>query len=94
MEFNIDVFGEIIDGFLKENNVKMLIEYPEGTLEPEIKDNLELGWVVTFYLLTHAMKTALDGICSYEVVDETKKEDIIDALLEVIKAEVLEEVTE
>ena len=35
---DLEKFGEIIDNFLKENHVQMLIDMPEGTIEPIVKD--------------------------------------------------------
>ena len=55
-ELNIDTFGEIMDDFIEKNHIQMLIDIPEGTNEPQIKDNAQLGGVVQFYILLTAMK--------------------------------------
>lgn len=52
---DLEKFGEIIDNFLKENHVQMLIEMPEGTLEPIVKDNIGAGAVMKFYFLLNAI---------------------------------------
>ena len=41
-KFDLDSFGEIIDQFLKENEVKMLLTLPEGTLDVQVMDNTGL----------------------------------------------------
>ena len=46
---DLDKFGEIIDNFLKDNNIAMWITVPEGTLDPVIKDNTGMGPVIKFY---------------------------------------------
>lgn len=52
---DLDKFGEIIDNFIKENHVQMLIEMPEGTLDPIVKDNIGAGSVMKFYFLLNAI---------------------------------------
>ena len=42
MNMDIDSFGEIMDKFLKENDIKMLIEMPKGTLKAEVRNNYEM----------------------------------------------------
>ena len=39
-ELTLEKFGEIMDEFLKNNEIRMLITLPEGTVEPQIQDNI------------------------------------------------------
>ena len=77
-ELNIDTFGEIMDDFIEKNHIQMLIDIPEGTNEPQIKDNAQLGGVVQFYIL-------LD-----KLLDHSRHEDFIDGILQVVKNELME----
>ena len=48
-ELNIESFGAIIDNFLEENHIQMIIDLPEGTREATVEDNTRMGPVVQFY---------------------------------------------
>ena len=54
---DLDKFGEIIGNFLKDNDVSMLINIPDGTLDPIIKDNVGMGSVIRFYILLIALES-------------------------------------
>ena len=92
---DLDKFGEIIDNFLKENRVQMLIEMPEGTLDPIVKDNIGAGSVMKFYFLLNAisavgkeMKKEMDY---GEPDDAGDWEEVVDAILKLVKAELVED---
>ena len=44
-KLNIETFGKIIDQFLTENEVNMLITLPKGSLDAQIQENIKLGSV-------------------------------------------------
>lgn len=94
-ELTIEKFGTIFDKFLTDSPVAMLIEMPEGELEAKLTDNLKLGPVGQFYILLHALKAVFRELLAsiHELVgtDEFDKEDFIDGLLELIKADLLQE---
>ena len=85
-------FGEIIDNFLKENHVQMLIDMPEGTLDPIVKDNIGAGAVMKFYFLLNALSTVGKemkkdmGISS----DDTEEwEKVVDGIMELVKNDLM-----
>lgn len=89
MGLDLDAFGEMMDDILEKNHVQMLIDMPEGTQEATVKDNLGLGPAVQFYIL-------LQGFCETyrrfrDIIDPGKEGDFLDALLEVVKEELLGE---
>ena len=92
IKMDLEKFGEIIDNFLKENHVQMLIEMPEGTLEPIVKDNIGAGAVMKFYFLLNAisavgkeMKKDM-GISS----DDTEEwENVVDGIMERVKNDLM-----
>ena len=95
--FDIDSFGEIIDNFLKENPVQVLITMGRGTLDPDIKDNTGLGPVGRFYILLHAITKALNDLMDMRdkdgdtLLDPRKKEQLVDGILELVKNNLMDE---
>lgn len=91
---NIDKFGEIMDKFLKENPVQMVITLPEGTLEPTITDNTGLGVTVQMHILAHSVRKAVDEMWEIteggeKLLDPDKKDSFVEATLEIIKSAIL-----
>lgn len=83
----IDDFGEFMDALLKVSNVQMLITLPEGTIEPEIKDNIGLGPTVHFYILMHTCRAVFQEF--REILNPDLEEDFIDSVLEMVKEDIL-----
>lgn len=90
-KFDLDSFGEIIDQFLKDNEVNMLITLPEGTLDAQVQDNTGLGSVVQFYILLNSIKPICDAMRQKMGIDETSPEwaKVVDTLLGMVKDEVI-----
>lgn len=87
-KLTIEKFGEIMDDFLRENEINMLITLPEGSIEPRIQDNTGMGWVVQFYILLAALPPVFKGM--FEMM-ESEKESLIDGMLELVKNELMEQ---
>lgn len=89
---DFDKFGEIIDNFLKDNNVAMLIDVPKGTLDPIIKDNTGMGSVIKFYILLIALKSIGKQLRSdMNIASQEKWEGAIDGILKLAKNDLMEE---
>ena len=89
---DLDKFGEIIDNFLKENRVQMLIEIPEGTLKPIVKDNIGAGAVMKLYFLLKAISAVGKELKKEMEYDNTGDwEYVVDEILKLVKAELVEE---
>lgn len=88
-ELNIDTFGEIIDKFLMENHVQMLIDMPEGTLDVEVKDNVQLGPTVQFYILLQALPEVFKQFRETLGGNAFNDEKFVDSLFEMLKKEIL-----
>lgn len=86
---DMDTFEGIINDFLEENHVQMLIDMPEGTQEVTIHDNTNLGPVVHFFILLQALPAVFREFD--EILDGAKEESFIDATLEMVKKAILEE---
>lgn len=90
-KLTLDSFGEIIDDFLKENEVHMLLTIPEGTLDVQVQDNTGLGSTVQFYILLNAIKPIGDAMRKTFGIDVKSPEwaKTVDVLLYLVKAEML-----
>lgn len=89
---DLDKFGEIIDNFLKDNDIAMWITVPEGTLDPVIKDNTGMGPVIKFYILLIALKAIGKQLRSdMGITSQEKWEGAIDGILELVKNDLMEE---
>lgn len=90
-ELMLDIFGEIMDQFLNDNEVCMLLTLPEGTLDVQVQDNLRLGSVLRFYVLLNAIKPICDAVLKDMGIDRksTEWEEVADTLLGMIKDEIM-----
>ncbi len=89
-ELNLDTFGEIIDEFIERCHVRMLIEIPAQTREVNIKDNLNMGPVLQFYVLLNALAACYAGMHNLVGFDPDKEEPLIDGILGLVKAGLME----
>lgn len=90
---DLEKFGEIIDIFLKENHVQMLIDMPEGTLEPNVEDNIGAGSVMKFYFLLNAISAVgkeMKKDMNITSNDRDGWEKVVDAILKLLKEESME----
>ena len=91
---DLEKFGEIMDDFLKDNHVQMLIDMPEGTLDPVVKDNVNAGPVVKLYFLLNAISAVCKDLKSCIDINEKENpedwEKTVDAILNLVKAELME----
>lgn len=93
---NLDAFGEIMDKFIKESEIQMLITLPEGSVDTEVRDNINAGGVIQFYIMLNAFpsvaKRMKEDMKRADLeLDESKWEDVVDALLELLKKDLMEE---
>lgn len=91
--FSLDTLGEIIDDFITENECQMLITFPAGSSNPKIKDNMGLGPVGAFYFILKAITPTMNDLFSMfeRAGGEIDREKVVDALLRLVRAELLEE---
>lgn len=91
-ELNLDSIGEIIDRFLMDNEVQMLLTLPKGTLDVQVQDNTGLGSTVQFYILLNAIMPICDAMLKGMGIDRKSAdwEKVVDTLLGMIKDEIME----
>ena len=90
-KLTIDSFGEIMDQFLKDNDICMLLTLPEGTLDVQVQDNVHLGSIVQFYILLNAIEPICDAMLKDMGIDRKSAEweKVVDTLLGMIKDEII-----
>ena len=54
---DLDSFGDIVDKFLEENEVEMLLTMPKGTQTVQVEDNVNLGPIAQFYIMLNSITT-------------------------------------
>lgn len=86
----IDQFGKIVEKMLKENDIKMLIELPAGSMTATVKSNVNTA-AIDFYILLHALQAVMEQLCKEADVDPEKKPQMIDGMLQMVKDSMLEE---
>ena len=91
-ELNLDTFGEIVDEFLKENEIQMLITIPKGSITPEMRDNVVLGPVVRFYILLKALTTvAKETVDAMSInAGSPEREHTVDTILSLVKQDIMD----
>ena len=91
-KLDLDSFGGIIDAFLKENAIQMLLTMPEGTLDVQVQDNTGLGAVVQFYILLQSIRPVSAAILELMKIDNTSPEwrNVVDSLLGLVRNELME----
>lgn len=83
-ELNLDTFGEIMDKFINDAHVQLLIDMPEGTTEAQLKDNTGMGAVMQFYIILNAVETIYKDMVKQMDIDDSD-DTLIDSLLELLK---------
>ena len=93
---NLDAFGEIMDEFLKENKIQMLITLPEGSETPEIESNTGLGPVVHFYILLKTLTAVVKETVDVMSIDagSPEWEHTVDVMLYLVKQDIMDSKSE
>ena len=87
---DLDTFGEIMDKFIKDNEIKMLITLPEGSIDPVIDDNVGAGSVMQFYIVLNALPTICKQLKDGMGIDDDGWRSVAETLSEMIKKEMLD----
>ena len=86
---DLDTFGLIMDDFIRENDVQLIVKLPAGQEEPQIHDNIGAGPVMTFYLLLNCIGPVFHDLMAILGEKATDQEKLADAMLELVKADML-----
>lgn len=90
-KLDLDSFGEIMDQFLRDNEIQMILTMEEGTLDVSVEDNVLLGSVVRFYILLNAINPICDSMRKDMGIDGKSPEwaKVVDVLMQLVKEEML-----
>lgn len=86
---DLDTFGEIMDKFIKDNEIKMLITLPEGSIDSVVDDNVGAGSVMQFYIVLNALPTICKQLKDDMGIDDGWR-GVAETLSEIIKKEMLD----
>lgn len=78
------LFCEIMDDFLKDMDVGMVIEIPEGTLEAKVTDNVHCGSLVRYYILLSAIRPIVAGM--REELDDIRGDELMQSIDQMLSA--------
>lgn len=80
----IDEFGGIMDKFIQDSHIQLLIDMPEGTTEARLKDNTGMGSVMQFYIILNAVEAVYKDMLKQMDLDDSD-DTLIDSLLNLLK---------
>lgn len=87
---DLDTFSEIMDKFIKDNEINMLITLPEGSIDPVVDDNVGAGSVMRFYIVLNALPTICKQVKADMGIDSDGWISVAETLSEMIKKEMLD----
>ena len=90
-KLDLDSFGEIMDKFILDNDISLLINMPAGTSEPEIQDNTDMGPVMRLYILLNALSRIVTETMDFMGIEKDAREDLVDGILDLVKKDIMEE---
>lgn len=92
-KFDLDTFGEIVDKFLEENEVTMLLTMPKGTQAVQVKDNANLGPTVQFYIMLNSITAICKELRTLLGIDTASPEweHTVNVMLGMVKSDILAE---
>lgn len=88
MELNLDTFGEIMDQFIHENEIALLVSKEAMTDDWRVRENTGCCPVMQFYILLNALGVVLADMIRTAGLDGDI-EGMIDGLLRLVKEDVL-----
>lgn len=92
-KLDLDSFGDIVDKFLEENEVEMLLTMPKGTQTVQVKDNVNLGPTVQFFILLNSITTICKEMRTLLGIDTASPEweRMVNVMLGMVKSDILAE---
>ncbi len=95
MKLDMDSFGGIIEGFLTENEVHMLLTMPKGTQDVTVQDNTNCGAVMQFYFILAATVSICKAMQEQIGIDPHSEdwEKVVDTMLDMVRKEILPDKT-
>ena len=90
----LDKFGKIVDDYLRENEVKLLVTLPKDSMEATVQSNMQSS-VFDLYILLYGLMAVIENLIINEgMLDGAKTEQMLDSILGLVKHDILEDVKE
>lgn len=88
----IDRFGEMVDQSLEDQNEIIILDFREGTMDPEVKSNVKVR-TLEFYLIMCGLAKSFADMCEEreDEFDSDRIGDLIDGMLDMLRKGMLEE---
>lgn len=82
-----------MDKFLEENEIRMLLTMPKGTQAVQVKDNVNLGPTVQFYIMLNSITTICKELRTLIGIDTASPEweRMVNVMLGMVKSDILAE---
>lgn len=80
----IDEFGGIMDKFIQDSHIQLLIDMPEGTTDATLKDNTGMGAVLQFYIILNAVEKIYKTMVEEMGLDDSD-DSLVDAMMSLLK---------
>ena len=93
MTLDIDTFGKIMDDFIRDNEIKMLIELPKGTNEAVVTCT-DVNTVNFFVLLQAICPVFTSVIADMGGPEKIDAEGVLDGMWEIIRQDCLSRLRE
>lgn len=92
-KLDLDSFGDIVNKFLEENEIRMLLTMPKGTLDVQVKDNVNLGPTVQFFILLNSITAICKELRTLLGIDTASPEweRMVNVMLGMVKSDILAE---
>ena len=90
-KLDLDSFRDIVDKFLEENEIRMLLTMPKGTLDVQVKDNVNLGPTVQFYIMLNSITAICKELRTLLGIDTASPEweHAVNVMLGMVKRDIL-----
>ena len=88
----LEQFSEIIEKAIKESDVHIHINLPKDSMEPVVQSSFGVA-TIDLYILLHALRKVIHEIWSDGAFDPSKKEDVINGILQMVKEDLMKEET-
>lgn len=100
IDIDIDALGEIVDNIIKESDIRLMIEMPEGTTETKITGIASAFPTIKLYILLIAVAQTIERIWKTKdgdgrlIFKQDKMEEFADEALEMVKGYIRERAEE
>ena len=91
-KLDLDSFGDMVDKFLEENEIEMLLTMPKGTLAVQVKDNTMLGATIQLYIMLQGITPICKEMQNQLGIDamSPERKELVCSILDLFACNMLE----